>query len=266
MNIYHPKAAITIPNQTLTIELTMEQLLEFCEDESVEAFLKSCGVNSLDEVSHDIWYEVIRDWFVNSYWGFQSESMKEHNIERINLDWWNGEDINVDDIEIDPIDPMNPVSYVTITNEMFLIQPTIEQLLETCFEPMKDNRVYITDFLQEAWEYPDGPYSTLDEIPTDVWEELLRDYFINVYYSDTNRYPSIRFSNIGDIKVELLNDDEVAEVVDQYERECCINGFCNEWTEINHLCPDCLSRKMRWDVPELIRKNTYSDTYKNKII
>ena len=245
-NIYHPKAAITISQSLLTMALPVH----FQPDPD--------EVESLDEI--DIG-DLISDWYYSesSYWDnpkLSAESMKEHNIERIYLDRWNGEDINVDDIEIYPIDLMNPVSYVTITNEMFLIQPTIEQLLETCFEPMKDNRVYITDFLQEAWEYPDGPYSTLDEIPTDVWEELLRDYFINVYYSDTNRYPSIRFSNIGDIKVELLNDDEVAEVVDQYERECCINGFCDEWTEINHLCPDCLSRKMRWDVPELIRKNS----------
>ena len=256
MNTYHPKAAITIPQSLLTIELTMEQLLEFCGDESIEAFLKDCTTspNSLDEVSEDLWFEVINDWFESSYWGFQSENMKKHNIKWMNVECYENTINNATSLKLDDGKKVYPpIAYVTITNEMFLIQPTIEQLLEGCFEPMVDNRVYITDFLQN---YPDGsrPYSTLDEIPTDVWEDLLRDYFINVYYSDTNRHPFIRFSDIGDIKVELLNDD-VCRMWDTPD-DVGICGFCNEETEINHLCPDCLSIYMRWDVPELIRKNS----------
>lgn len=90
MNVI-PKSLVRV-NTSFAVQPTEEQLLNFFKD---------YGHNSLEETLDAFggWEEVIREWFVNTYYGIKLDECQEKNILRFDDDTQEDEVILIDDEE-----------------------------------------------------------------------------------------------------------------------------------------------------------------------
>lgn len=98
-----------------------------------------------------------------------------------------------------------PKAYITITGHVLAVEPTIEQILEDFDEDGYSLETFLEDCGVES----------LDEIKDDVWEDLLRDWFINhhIVPNEIMKKNNIRYcySKHEYFNVDLMSDEEWEE-------------------------------------------------------